>query len=199
MARELSGVWPSRARVARGKSDEDDSRTRPEMLTSSLITNLLKAIGRAAARLPISTRICDAVTLAAAVWTIACHAAVATGGSLRAALLNFTVLAAVAAGVVLFVLRARRGLPRSERLAQPPLPPVAVSSWLREPDSVTRALGGLLGIGALGLYLATGSVLHLWWAALGVLVFALVTGARGQLQPPPGATPQCGGRPEAGR
>jgi hypothetical protein len=54
----------------------------------------------------------------------------------------------------------------------------------------------LLGVAALGLYLVTGSALHLWWAGLGVLVFALVSGARVELQPCSGPPPTRGWRPE---
>lgn len=147
-------------------------------------------------QLPISDRICDSVTLFAALWTIACHAAVATAGSLHDALLNFGVLTAIGAAILLLIHRRRS----REAPPPPPAPPPDVTTArgaARGALPAARGVGTLLGALALLLYAATGDILYLWWASVGVLSFALVSGAVAGWQPEPVEPPRRTRRLEA--
>jgi len=138
---------------------------------------------------PKSERICDSVTLFAAVWTVACHAAVATGGSLHDVLRNFGVAAAIGAAILLLI-RRRRSATAPRLPSEPPLDFTAGREPLPHALSVTRGLGALLGALALLLYAATSDILYLWWASVGVLAFALVSGAIASPQPEPVEPPR---------
>jgi hypothetical protein len=135
-------------------------------------------------RAPISSRICDAVCVFAALWTIACHGAVARHGSLNQALLYFAVLAAVAIAALLFV-RQRRS---SEPSPAGPTPIEPDRPRALGPASFGQPAGALLGIAALLVFLVTREALVLWWMTVGVLSFALLATAWVKLQP--GASPR---------
>jgi hypothetical protein len=140
-------------------------------------------------QLPISDRICDCVAIFAALWTIACNAAVATAGSLHNVLLNFGVLTAIGA-VILLLIRRRRSteVPPSPSVSPPDF--TTARGSVRGALPVTRILGSLLGAVALLLYAATDDILYLWWASVGVLSFALVSGAIAGRQPEPVEPPR---------
>jgi hypothetical protein len=140
-------------------------------------------------QLPISDRICDSVTLFAALWTIACHAAVAAAGSLHDVLLNFGVLIAIGA-VILLLIRRRRSTEAPPSPSVPPPDFTTARGSVRNALPVTRVLGTLLGALALFLYAATGDILYLWWASVGALSFALVSGAIAGWQPEPVEPPR---------
>jgi len=131
-----------------------------------------------------SERLCDLACAAFASWTLASHATVAAGGSLRGLVALF---AAAAAALVLLAARARRRA--GARAAPPPPAAPAPAPAPRAAPGLVRGLelaGAALALAALAHFLAGGGVLGLWWGAALALAAALAAGwLREDPAPPP--------------
>jgi len=119
---------------------------------------------------PWSERIVDGACLVFAAWTLACHMAVAAGGSLWLAATGFVALL-VALPVAL------RRLPDAP---MPLVPPPVAPGW----DPALRA-GGILAA-CVAAWTLSESPLALWWAAVGLLGAATLASVR--QDPAPGAS-----------
>jgi hypothetical protein len=147
-------------------------------------------------RPPISDRLCDLVTVFAATWTVACHAAVATGGSLYSTYLNFGVLTALCAAAWI---RLRRHAAGTSPLAAAPVRPnsAIADDAERRALPLAQLMGLLFGVLALLAYALNANILWLWWSCVAVLGFALVSECFAGLQPEPLEAPSWTPRQEA--
>lgn len=105
---------------------------------------------------PWSERVVDGACLVFASWTLACHAAVATGGSLWRALAVFAAL-----GVAALVWRMRRAASAEPVGVHEPGGP--------EPAEHSALRWSGLAVGALGAWLLRDHALWLWWLAVALL------------------------------
>ncbi len=124
---------------------------------------------------PWSERIVDGACLLFAAWTLACHAAVAAGGSLGLA----------AAGFAALLIALSRILRRLPNVAAGSAPPPLVSGW----DPALRAGGILAACSA--AWMLRESPLALWWVAVAVLAVATLASLR---QVPAPSAPLARGR-----
>jgi hypothetical protein len=128
---------------------------------------------------PVSDRLCDAVVVAFALWSVCSHAVVAAGGGLVALLWLFTI--AATAGVLL---RVRRG----GAVAPPePIQPAGPSDSSRPPLRVLRLAALVCGVTAALVFAVRQDVVQLWWSAvilLGVAAVAVCLSDAPRLSPP---------------
>lgn len=116
---------------------------------------------------PASARLCDAVCLAFALWTLCVHAVLAAGGSLRKLLILYAVLGG-AALIAWATWRLRGGRPAAIAVAE------------EEPPPRSRALRALrwlllaLGLAVTAAFHLRGNVAALWFASTALLALAAV-------------------------
>ena len=118
-------------------------------------------------RTPLSVRICDAVCVAFALWTLCSHAVVAAGGTLRWLVLLYGVAASALAAGLVRAHRAARLPAESAPVAAPPT---------QRPLAVQRVqIAGLaLGIAAAFAVVTVGSPILAWWTTASILLGAAV-------------------------
>lgn len=122
-------------------------------------------------REPLSARVCDVATLVFASFTVCCHAVVALGGSFAHLL---TVLAvAVAAGLLVVAARRFGPVAASSRATGDGAGSRAAPAPLREQGAglslPVRLVGTGLGLAIVGVYVWTGSAVHLWLGSVALL------------------------------
>ena len=132
-----------------------------------------------ALKVPASERLCDAVVLAFALWTVCCHAVVAAGSGLLTLLLLFGV--ALAASLALWLMwRAVSPEPAVSELA-------AVADGPRPTSRILRIAALGAGVATALSFAVRPDVFQLWWSAvilLGLAAVALGRGEAGLISPP---------------
>ncbi len=146
-------------------------------------------------RTPVSDRVCDAVCLAFALWTICCNGVVAAGGSLRDLQGVF-----LAASLIIGIVVLRRRQRRARVVLSPGAPDVPGAKSADAPADaptggpvapvwpmarVGRTVGVLLGLVGLLIYVRNGQAAELWYFSVAVLLVALSTLLITRPQPEP--------------
>ncbi len=125
-------------------------------------------------RPPVSNRVCDAVCMAGALWTLACHFTVVTAGNMNALLITVAVLVISATGGWIIWGRRRRSateLPASKS-SMPSSESSNEQNGTKSDISVAMRIGiSMAGIVIAGAYGLTGDIRNAWWLLVPWLAF----------------------------
>jgi hypothetical protein len=128
---------------------------------------------------PASERLCDAVVVVFALWTLSCHAVVAAGGGLMPLLYLFAIAATAAV-----VLRVRLG---GRRARPEPIERAAVADAPRSTLRILRLAALVGGVTATLIFAVRRDIVQLWWSAvilLGLAAVAVCLSDAPRLSPP---------------